>query len=217
MSDDGLIDTCIEWIAERNAAYLAKEDKIVYYQSITLRKQDETWHKLSPVQVLRIIKTTKMVGDQQSKLKTHHIISAFQELGEAYEYGVTSPFPTPDNIYNYHTHTDLPKSALVMEALAEELYARSFHGLLLSDISDMHAAALSMIGGKQENAMVRNTYMYKYFPPLGYVIRVGPQRMNYKGIKRQAVMMPGKAPKTVGLMSDIDKAYVTQRVADKYT
>ena len=37
------IDLASEWLAKREAAYLAKENVIVYYASTTGRKQDYQW------------------------------------------------------------------------------------------------------------------------------------------------------------------------------
>ena len=80
------IDLASEWLAKREAAYLAKENVIVYYASTTGRKQDYQWITHTLVEVVRIIRATLMnPDDSDKKLQSKHIIAACQELERVFE------------------------------------------------------------------------------------------------------------------------------------
>jgi len=51
------IDLASEWLSKRDAAYLAKENVIVYYASTTGRKQDYQWITHTLVEVETAIET----------------------------------------------------------------------------------------------------------------------------------------------------------------
>ena len=77
--DGKLIDVCTDYIKKKDCSYLAKEGMVVYYASLTGRKSDYMWHKLTITEALRIIRALKLDAKSASQLKEGHLISAFQE------------------------------------------------------------------------------------------------------------------------------------------
>jgi hypothetical protein len=215
-TDDKLIDACIDWAANKGAAYLAKEDRIVFFESATTRKQDEMWHRLSPAQVVRIIKTTKLPYDKQTLLKANHVIAAFQELGEIYDYGTESNVRVVETVFNYLERQDIPRDSQVMLAIAEELHQRGFHSLLYQDVIDVHRYSMDALGVNRVNSAVRKSYVHKYFPPLGYMLKIDNNRVMFKGKKKAVIMLSGKTIKSIQQMSEEDKQYIAHRSAEKY-
>lgn len=214
--DDELIDACITWAAAKNASYLAKEDRVVFFESTTTRKSEEAWHKLSPLQVLRIIKTSKLTYDQQSLLKAKHVIAAFQELGEVYDYGTKSNVKVVPNVYNYLEREDIPRDSQVMQSMAEELHARGYHSLFYADVIDIHRYSMDALGVNRVNSAVRKAYVHKYFPPLGYMLKIDNNRVLMNGKKKAVIMLSGKKPSSLAWMSEEDKQYIAHRASEKF-
>ena len=73
-----LVDLCVTFIEDRNAAYLCKENTVVYYTSLTGRKGDYAWVTLSLEETLRIIAATKLDPDHVGSFQKRFIIQAFQ-------------------------------------------------------------------------------------------------------------------------------------------
>ena len=87
---DKLIDVCSEYILDKDASYLCREDCIVYFASFTGKEEDARYHKLKIKEVVRIIRANRLGVRLQKELKDHHLITACQELNRVYDFGVRS-------------------------------------------------------------------------------------------------------------------------------
>lgn len=99
-----VMDTVGEWANEHNAAFLAKENEVVWWYSITGEDEDYEWHKCSPVELARLIKVTRLSHDYMAAISSDVIIAAFQEHGRAFMAGVRSPKKVLPEYFNYLEH-----------------------------------------------------------------------------------------------------------------
>jgi hypothetical protein len=100
LSRDEMIDLASVWLQDRNAAYLAKENKVVYYSSATGLPGDFQWYMLKPTEVQRMIEACHMSSDLPRVCRPY-IVQACQEIGRAYEFGVSSPYPVEPTVFNF--------------------------------------------------------------------------------------------------------------------
>jgi hypothetical protein len=191
---DDLIDLCKNWVEDKGAAYLAKENSLVYYASLTGRKSDYDWHSLSLTEAVRVIRYTMLSSDNYDKLSPNHLIAACQELERVYEFGIKSRFKTLPGVFNYLEESNTTLAEACMAQLVEELYSRGLAALYFKDATDIYAESLGLLKEEVPSASIRNEYMLKYFHRHGYTIRTGSLRVVKDNKKVQAIVQEGKKP-----------------------
>jgi hypothetical protein len=190
---DELIDKAYEWVSSRNGAYLAKENVLVYYASITGRASDYKWHSLNLAEVVRIIKASTLTFD--STLNVNHVVAACQELGRVYEFGIKSNFDVVEGVFNYFKEADTDLKDSIMDLISTELYESGYGALYKEQVDEMYDGVLKHLKGPRTTASMRNQLMYKYFDRYGYVMRLEKQRVRVNNKLVQAVMLVDKKPK----------------------
>ena len=193
---DTLVDLCVTFIEDRNAAYLCKENTVVYYTSLTGRKGDYAWVTLSLEETLRIIAATKLDPDHVGSFQKRFIIQAFQELGRVFEFGVKSRHKTIPTVFNYILEADMDLGDSIVNMVAEDLYAANISAMLLVDAVQL----ILVISEKLQAGLtgrVARELIHKHFPVFGYEIRTDKYRPQINGRKQAAIMQPGTKPKQV--------------------
>lgn len=194
------IDIASKWLGNRGAAYLAKENVIVYYATTTGRKSDYQWITLALVEVVRIIRATLMNPVDSDKLQSKHLVAACQELDRVFEFGVKSRHSTRPEIFNYLTESGMDMGDSIVSVLADILYNNGYKAMLLHDIYDI-INEVQVELKVNLSAPDRKELVFKHFPTLGYVVRTGSSRPEYQGKKQQAVMLPATKPRDILMMS----------------
>lgn len=199
-----MIDTCINYIEKKNCFYLAKEDKVVYFCSLTGRKVDSKWNKQSLQETLRIIKSTILTVD--SNIELGHLICAFQETSRVYEFGTHSRYKVVDGVFNYYEHSDMDIGDEAMRELVSELLKRDLTAIVTTQATDMFndiKDKLKVDIGAQES----RTLQIKHFEIAGYISRTKALRPAIKvngnnRSKVNALMFPGVKPMSLVMLSD---------------
>jgi len=99
-----VVDVVSEWAETNSAAFLAKENEVVWWSSITGEAEDYAWHRCSPTELARLIKVTKLSHEYMSSIGTDVVITAFQECGRAYLEGIRTPKKVLPGYFNYLEH-----------------------------------------------------------------------------------------------------------------
>lgn len=206
-----LIDVARDWVEKRNGAYLAKEDVIVYYASLTGRKSDFKWITLSLTQVVRIIRATLLSPANSGQLNTEHVIAACQELDRVFEFGMKSRHKLNPEIFNYLSEADMDMGDSIVSMLAEELYQRNYSGLLvlqvLGIIKNIAKNLDYNISDKEWRELI-----HKHFPTYGYELRTDQFRPQVDGKKQAAIMQPGTKPSEIYKFNSEDFRSLTIRI-----
>jgi len=195
MNKNQYIDLVKDWVASRDGAYLAKENQIVYYESITGRKRDFKWVYLTPTEVVRIITVTRLSPDTHN-LKVEHLLAACQELERVYEYGVRSNLPVKQEVFNFYSEASTNVGEQVMEQLVKELSSEGYSAILIDIIEELYTdicGKLKVEVGVKE----RRDLLMKHFQDMGYEVKVGAYRPLVEGKKQKAVLMVGRKPKDI--------------------
>jgi len=186
-----MVDLCVQWITERNAVYLAKEDIITYYTSDTGLKSDYRWVKLSMAEAKRIIHVTLLDGVVQ--MDSSHLLRALQEESRVYEYGVSTPRETKPTVFNYMLNSDTSMADTAAQMVAEEFLSSNFTAVYYTDVRSV----LVQVGGRLDlklNTKDVSHLLHKHMANSGYVMRTGVNRPVVKGMKVSACMLPGTLP-----------------------
>lgn len=196
------IDIAGAWLSKRNAAYLAKENVIVYYTTTTGRKSDYQWITHTLVEVVRIIRATLMNPEDSDKaLQSRHIIAACQELDRVFEFGVKSNHDTLPNVFNYMKESGESMGDAVVSSVATTLYQQDYKALLLNDVYKIIEKVMIDLAVPQSITEIREL-IFKHFGTLSYEIRTGANRPVYMGKKQNAVMLPSARPKEIISLED---------------
>ena len=173
---DTSIDVVVAWVNERDAAYLCKEDKVVWWASITGNPADAGWQELSLAQMQRIISATLI------EVTVKDIMAGFQELGKVYEMGVSSSYLVPVSIFNYALNSPVSFPEKCVKELAGLFSKYLIKGIYLTDVNScfniISKRCKFTISTQQRNKLYR-----KYFTSLGYSFREGDNRVFYNGSK----------------------------------
>lgn len=208
---DELIEACVKYIEDKDCSYLAKEGYIVYFASSTGRKSDYVWHKLKVSEVLRIIRAMRLTANMARKLDEHHLISAFQELGKVYEYGVKSRHVTVPEVFNYSAHSEMSLGDQAMSMLVEVLLVNGITAVLIKDVSAIFHGIDSKLILKLSTTDIREL-LYKHFEIAGFVIKTGSRRPLIDGKKQPAIMMPNTKPSEVSNITPDAQAKIIAKI-----
>jgi len=190
------IDACIGFIESKDAHYLAKEGQVVYFASLTGRVSDFTWHKMTPTEVLRVVKATRLSASQAAEIKSEHLIAAFQELGRVYEFGVKTRHKVSPEIFNYLEHSDESVGDGIMSIIVDELQRSNLLALYMAEVVDLFEAAKLAMKSEVSSKEAREL-LFKHFESAGYEIRTGVQRVFIGGKKTPVIMKYGLKPSQV--------------------
>lgn len=206
-----LIDLCVKWLEERQAAYLAKENMVVYYATTTGRKSDFQWITHSLVEVVRIIRATLMNPDDSDKLKSKHVIAACQELDRVFEFGIKAKHDTRPEIFNYLKESGESMGDAIVSLLAETLLQRGYTALLLNDVYELVDRINKDLSVMMSFPAMKNL-IDKHFTSLGYDVRTGPYRPQWQGKKQSAVMLHTAKPRDIIMLSGDNIVTITKQI-----
>lgn len=201
--ESDLIDICSRYIEDKDCSYLAKEGQIVYYASITGRKADYIWHKLSIVEMLRMVRAMRLNTEQAKALREHHLIAAFQELDRVFEFGVKSRHSTAKGVFNYSEHSEMSVGDEAMSMLVESMQIQGFTAVLMNSVVSLYNDIQVKLRLGLSSTDCREL-MFKHFEASGYVIKTGANRPLIDGKKQPAIMMQGTKPAEVVNINEVE-------------
>lgn len=210
-----LIDKVSTWLEKKDANYLSKEGQIVYYASMTGRKSDYKWFRLSLPETVRVVSASELTSDTKSPLKASHVITACQELDRVFEMGIHSRHPTTPEIFNFmdRAHTDL--ATQIMQALARELYSSGYEAFRRVDMLDIYNKLNTALDLGAAPKAVVDMY-WTEFNNMGYEIRDKAHRVQLDGRKQCVFMLSGLKPKDVMVMTEAAKLTIYTKLYTTY-
>ena len=208
-----LLDIAIGWVDARQGAYLAKENTIVYYSSLTGRASDYKWRSLTMSESCRIINATLLASNDAERVTENVLLTACQELGRVYEFGVKSHHKVGENIFNLleEAKTSLPEE--VMDTLAKECFRLNKFAMLHADVVHVFESVLTRLHYDDTcSPQERNQLLEKYFIGLGYVVKTTSQRVLFKGKKVAAIMTMNVKPSDISEFSIEETTWLVSRI-----
>jgi len=96
------IETCKSWLNQQNAAFLAKENLVVYWEQFNPESKKGEWTKLKPIEACRIIKATRSGLQAMRYINPELLMVAAQEVERVYKAGINSRSNAPDEYFNFN-------------------------------------------------------------------------------------------------------------------
>lgn len=211
LKEDQLIDIVKSWIEDRDGAYLAKENQIVYYTSHSGRKSDFIWVSLSVPEVIRIITATLLNPADSGALQHKHVLAAAQESDRVFEFGIRSQHETNRNVFNFTRQAHQDMGDLMMQTLAFEMEASGYRAFLYMEAKSIFFTIEEELKTRTPDRVV-TSLMHKHFTAVGYQVRVEQHRPAHKGKKKPAIMMPGTRPRQIVELTDEMRGTVARKV-----
>ena len=212
-----MIDACTAYIERKGASYIAKEGIVVFYTSLSGRKKDMQWVKLSIPEVLRIIRAVSLSGAAARELQEYHLIAAFQEIGEVYEFATNNPsVKTTDEVFSYHQESGAAGLDEQVVTLVCDYIDVNFEAVLSQEVLEAVvdcSRMMDFIVPKSRSLELIQSKM----DSLGYDYRQGSRRPLYRGTKRVAYMKPLAKPSGIRHIDIHHKLGISNRVKANMT
>lgn len=199
---EDMLDICSKWIQNREASYISKDDKVVWFASWTGREEDKSWRFMSLQETIRAIKYAWM--DADANLTSSILMQAFQELGEVYEVAIESDYEVIEGVFNFSSHTPTTVHEKVAKELTLLVKAKGWGGLLIKDVISIFSKVQNKIGTKV-SPQTRNKYLRKHFKANGFQYREGRDRVFYKGAKVTAMLHTKRTVSSIVELSEVER------------
>lgn len=181
-----LIDLCSDWINQRSASYLAKENKVVWFASLTGHKSGNDWQEMTLEETVRVIKFTILSSGQL--LNQNTLIQSFQELGKVYELGVISDFKVPSGVFNYSDKSTTSLNEEVISGIVRAISKLDIAGMFYSQVVEVYEALYKTLKMSYISAQKRNIYFRKHLLLQNYTLRENGERYMVSGVKSTVIL-----------------------------
>ena len=208
---NSLLDVVSAWIEEKGAAYLAKENKVVYFASPTGRKQDFEWVTMNLAEMLRVIKATRLTPGHYP-LTQDICLRVFQEHDRVYEFGVRTRAKTEKHIFNFSDEASYDMAEEVAELLAQTLYTGGFNALYVQEVAKVYDRIMNHLKERAVPPVERNDLFRKHFERMGYDYRIGAFRVQIDGTKQQAIIAAGAKPRDMVHLTMAEELVLVNRI-----
>lgn len=121
------LETCKMWLNENDAAYLAKEDQVVYWQHFNPESKRGEYIRLKLREACRIIKATRSGFNAMKYIKPELLMLAAQECERAYKQGVFSRSNVPEEYFNFCRANNFNDFELLTLCMLQELVGRGWN------------------------------------------------------------------------------------------
>lgn len=171
------------WLKENDAAYLAKEDRIVYWEHFNNDSKRGQYQQLTLRECCRVIKATRSGFDLMKYIKPELVMLAAQEEGRAYKQGINSRSNAPTEYFNFCRINRFTDFEMLTLCMLQELVGRGWNveAVCLGDLM-MHIFKVK--GYIQPNRTLRWRLLRAVAEEAGVLIRDRTDRLTVYGVGR---------------------------------
>ena len=116
--------TCKQWLEDNDAAYLAKEDRVVFWTHFNPESKRGEWTYYTMKEVCRVIKATRAGFAAMRFIKPEVVMLAAQETERAYKQSVKSRSTVPDEYFNLERKGHFNDFEMLTLCMLQELVGR---------------------------------------------------------------------------------------------
>ncbi|MBI0275439.1 hypothetical protein I6H07_06270 [Hafnia alvei] len=203
------------WFRDMDAAFLAKEDVVVHWESFNDSTKKGEWIKERPGAVARIIKSTRANLNLMRYVTIDLVRTAAQELERMYVQGVNTKGVAPKEYFNYNRTESYTRDELLVACVLKALVGKGWN----TEIKDLHSIVV-MAQAKINMEPISNQKLNKAVRVVGQesgmILRDRKDRLFINGVGRFcAVQIEGL--KTIKLdYSNEDKNLVAKIAANNF-
>ena len=186
------LDTIENWLLSRNAAFLSKENVIVYYESPTGRINDFEWFEVTPTELCRILNIGYL--SEETRVSIDDVIQVFQEQSRVFTMGVKSNYPTKEEYFNFNLEANADSRDTLVDALLRILCQSSVRVVKRETLVEILTKAVDKLDLSNYSPQLLNELVNKHASKYDYDIRFGTNKPLIKQQRRAALIQFGYKP-----------------------
>lgn len=185
MSDDREIalETVKMWMKEKDAAYLAKENRIFYWIGYHPETKNGEWASLTLKEAVRVIRATRAGFGAMKLINSELVMLAAQEEDRAFTQGISSRSKAPSEYFNFNKSASFNNYELLVLCLIQACVGRGWNmeAVLFGDLVK-HLFAIK--GYAEPNRTLRWKLIRAVADEAGIMIRDRKDRLTVYGVGR---------------------------------
>ena len=183
--DDKIIalETCKQWLEDNDAAYLAKEDKIIFWTHFNPESKRGEWTYYTMKEACRVIKATRAGFAAMRFIKPELLMLAAQETERAYKQAVKSRSTVPPEFFNLERAGHFNNLEMLTLCLLQELVGRG-QNIEAVCLGELMKELFSAKGFAVPNRTLRWKLLRAVAQEAGVVVRDRTNRLTVTGVGR---------------------------------
>lgn len=175
--------TIKEWLKEKDAAYLAKENRIVYWMGYNPESKSGDWTQLTLRETARVIKATRAGFSAMKFVNPDLIMLAAQEEDRAYSQGISSRSKAPSEFFNFNKAASFTSFEMLTLCMLQAFVARGWNVEAIA-LGNMMVHIFEKKGWEIPNRHLRWKLVRAVADEAGMVIRDRSNRLTVYGVGR---------------------------------
>ena len=177
------LETCKQWLEDNDAAYLAKEDVVVFWTHFNPESKRGEWTRYKMKEACRIIKATRAGFAAMRFIKPELIMMAAQETERAYKQSVKSRSTVPSEFFNLERSGHFNNLEMLTMCMLQELVGRGWNVEAIC-LGKLMKKLFETKGFAPPNRMLRWKLLRAVAEEAGVVIRDRTNRITVTGVGR---------------------------------
>lgn len=171
------------WLKENDAAYLAKENRVVHWQHFNPESKRGEYIQLTLPECSRIIRATRSGFDLMKYIKPELIMLAAQEDGRAFKQGVFSRSNVPSEYFNFCKSSRFNDLEMLTLCMLQELVGRGWNVEAVC-LGELMKHIFKVKGFKEPNRTLRWRLLRTVAEEAGVLIRDRTDRLTVYNVGR---------------------------------
>ena len=177
------LETCKQWLEDNDAAYLAKEDVIIFWTHFNPESKRGEWSRYKMKEACRVIKATRAGFAAMRFIKPELIMMAAQETERAYKQSVKSRSTVPSEFFNLERSGHFNNLEMLTMCMLQELVGRGWNVEAVC-LGELMKAVFQAKGFSVPNRTLRWKLLRAVEQEAGVVIRDRTNRLTVTGVGR---------------------------------
>ncbi|AWN08610.1 hypothetical protein HOT32_gp27 [Erwinia phage Faunus] len=177
------LETCKQWLEDNDAAYLAKEDVIIFWTHFNPESKRGEWSRYKMKEACRVIKATRAGFAAMRFIKPELLMMAAQETERAYKQAVKSRSTVPDEFFNLERSGHFNNIEMLTMCMLQELVGRGWNVEAVC-LGELMKAVFQAKGFSVPNRTLRWKLLRAVEQEAGVVIRDRTNRLTVTGVGR---------------------------------
>ena len=177
------LETCKQWLEDNDAAYLAKEDVIIFWTHFNPESKRGEWARYKMKEACRVIKATRAGFAAMRFIKPELVMLAAQETERAYKQAVKSRSTVPSEFFNLERAGHFNNFEMLTMCMLQELVGRGWNTEAIC-LGNLMKEVFKRKGFAIPNRMLRWKLLRAVAEESGVVIRDRTNRITVTGVGR---------------------------------
>ena len=177
------LETCKQWLEDNDAAYLAKEDVIIFWTHFNPESKRGEWTRYKMKEACRVIKATRAGFAAMRFIKPELVMLAAQETERAYKQAVKSRSTVPSEFFNLERAGHFNNFEMLTMCMLQELVGRGWNTEAIC-LGNLMKEVFKRKGFAIPNRMLRWKLLRAVAEESGVVIRDRTNRITVTGVGR---------------------------------